>query len=89
MRERGSHTLWLGADDGTAQTTLGGVNLYPDVCAHLTAIRNLRDHPYIFYQRLGFVIVGVLPDANEFGKPDIFLTKRLVRPPTAAAWPGS
>ncbi|MGN6758223.1 MAG: GNAT family N-acetyltransferase [Thermomicrobiales bacterium] len=81
VRERGGLTLWLGADDESAQTTLGGVDLYPDVCAHLAAIRNLRGHPYTFYQRLGFIIVGVLPDANGFGKPDIFLAKRLVPPP--------
>jgi aminoglycoside 6'-N-acetyltransferase I len=85
VRARGGHTLWLGADDETGQTTLGGVDLYPDVCAHLAAIRNLGEHPYTFYQRLGFVIVGVLPDANGFGKPDIFLAKRLVPPPTAVA----
>jgi len=26
---------------------------------------------------MGFVIVGVLPDANGFGKPDIFMAKRV------------
>jgi len=43
----------------------------------VAAIRNLRGHPYIFYRRLGFVIVGVLPDANGPGKPDIFMAKRV------------
>ncbi|MGN6698827.1 MAG: GNAT family N-acetyltransferase, partial [Thermomicrobiales bacterium] len=32
VRERGGHTLWLGSDDETGQTTLSGVDLYPDVC---------------------------------------------------------
>jgi len=32
---------------------------------------------YEFYQKLGFVIVGVMPDANSFGKPDIYLAKRV------------
>jgi aminoglycoside 6'-N-acetyltransferase I len=34
-------------------------------------------HPFGFYRRLGFVLVGVLPDANGPGRPDIFLAKRL------------
>lgn len=34
-------------------------------------------HPYEFYQKLGYSIVGVLPDANGFEKPDIFMAKRV------------
>ena len=77
VRERGALTLWLGSDDETGQTSLSGVNLYPDVWTHITAIRNLHGHPYEFYQRLGFVITGVLPDANGIGKPDIYMAKSL------------
>jgi aminoglycoside 6'-N-acetyltransferase I len=75
--ERGGHTLWLGTDDETDMTTLSGVDLYPDVLEHLANIKNLRGHPYEFYQRLGFSIVGVMPDANGPGKPDIYMAKRL------------
>ncbi len=35
-------------------------------------------HLYGFYQRVGYTIVGVLPDANGFGRPDIFMAKRIV-----------
>lgn len=74
---QGGVTIWLGSDDETNNTSLGGVDLYPDVWAHVQRIRNLRRHPFTFYQKCGFVIVGVLPDANGFGKPDIFMAKRV------------
>jgi aminoglycoside 6'-N-acetyltransferase I len=77
VRERGGLTLYLGTDDEDGRTTLAGVDLYPNPLEHLTRIRNLRSHPYEFYQKMGFVIVGVMPDANGWGKPDIFMAKRV------------
>ncbi len=77
VRERGAITLYLGTDDENNSTSLGGVDLYPNVFEHIARIQNLGNHPYEFYQRLGFAIVGVTPDANGFGKPDIFMAKRL------------
>ena len=76
VRERGGYTLWLGTDDESGMTTLSGVDLYPEVLEHLANIQNLRGHPYEFYQRLGFSIIGVMPDANGPGKPDIYMAKR-------------
>jgi aminoglycoside 6'-N-acetyltransferase I len=81
VRERGAVTLWLGTDDLLDQTTLAGVDLYPDPFEHVARIRNLREHPYEFYQKLGFVIVGVVPDANGPGKPDILMAKRVGKSP--------
>ena len=49
----------------------------PAPLSHVASIQNLRDHPYEFYQKVGFVIVGVMPDANGWGKPDIFMAKRV------------
>jgi len=40
-------------------------------------IKNLQQHPFEFYQLLGFEIVGLVPDANGFGKPDILMAKRV------------
>lgn len=74
---RGGTTLWLGTDDENGMTSLAGVNLYPNVWEHLGKLRNLRRHPYEFYQKLGFVITGVMPDANGLGKPDIYMAKRV------------
>lgn len=76
-RARGGVTLWLGADDENGLTSLGGKDLYPNVLEHLARIRADGRHPHGFYRKLGFVVVGVLPDANGPGKPDLFLAKRL------------
>lgn len=82
VRQRGGVTIWLGTDDLTGRTSLGGVDLYPNVWEHIATIRNLGGHPYEFYQQLGFVITGVLPDANGPGKPDILMSKRVAKEQT-------
>ncbi len=79
VKEHGGLTITLGTDDVTQQTTLAGINLFPHVCEHLAHIRNLSHHPYEFYQKLGYAIVGVMPDANGLGKPDILMAKSVVR----------
>ncbi len=75
VRARGAFTLWVGSDDENGETSLSGANLYADVPGAIRAIRNLAGHPYEFYVRIGFTIVGVVPDANGPGKPDILLAK--------------
>ena len=77
VRESGATTLHLGTDDTLGMTSLGGRDLYPNVLEHAANIQNLARHPYEFYQKLGYVIVGVIPDANGPGKPDIYMAKRL------------
>ncbi len=79
----GGITLRLGTDDmhlvatGAGRTSLGDVDLYPDPLKHLSEIRNLGGHPYEFYLACGYSLVGVMPDANGFGQPDIFMAKRI------------
>jgi aminoglycoside 6'-N-acetyltransferase I len=77
VRQKGAVTLWAGSDDENAETSLGGANLYADVPGAIRNVRNLKAHPYEFFVRVGFTIVGVMPDANGPGKPDIFLAKRV------------
>jgi aminoglycoside 6'-N-acetyltransferase I len=79
VRKRGGLTITLGTDDVTGQTTLAGIDLFPNVWKHVTQIKNLKRHPYEFYQKQGYVIVGVMPDANGLGKPDILMAKSVVR----------
>lgn len=81
VRELGIHTMFVGSDDETGLTSLAGVDLYPDVLAHLTRLRDHGGHPFSFYQRLGYSVIGAMPDANGFGKPDIYLAKRLIPRP--------
>ena len=77
VRQRGGLTIWLGSDDERGRTTLAGVDLYPDVLDKLSTMENVRDHPFEFYLKQGYVVVGAIPDANGPGKPDILMAKRL------------
>lgn len=77
VKKNGGITVWLGSDDENGSTTISGIDVYPDVLKHIVNIRNIKRHPYEFYQKLGYTIVGILPDANGFGKPDIYLAKRV------------
>ncbi|MDD3242988.1 MAG: GNAT family N-acetyltransferase [Eubacteriales bacterium] len=73
----GGVTLYLGCDDERGETSLGGVDLYDDLPGRIAAARAWGSHPMPFYRKLGYQIVGVLPDANGSGKPDILMAKRL------------
>lgn len=77
VRERGATTIWLGSDDESNQTSIGGMDIYPDVLQNAATIKNLRRHAFGFYQKMGYVVVGLIPDANGFGKPDILMAKRI------------
>jgi aminoglycoside 6'-N-acetyltransferase I len=78
--KRGALTLTLGTDDDSGMTSLSGINLYADLPRYLAEIRDLgRKHPFLFYQKLGFVVTGVMPDANGVGRPDIYMSKRVSR----------
>lgn len=77
-RNKGVLTILLGTDDENGQTSLYGKELYgTDIFSALKNIKNLNRHPFEFYQKRGYQIVGVFPDANGIGKPDIWMGKRL------------
>jgi aminoglycoside 6'-N-acetyltransferase I len=63
IASRGALTATLGTDDDSGMTSLSEVDLY--------------GHPFLFYRRLGYVVTGVMPDANGRGKPDIYMSKRI------------
>jgi len=77
VRLKGGLTITLGSDDEDNMTSLSDVDLYEDLWEKIRGIRNVKNHPFEFYQKLGYVITGVVPDANGIGKPDILMSKRV------------
>jgi len=78
VKQRKGITIWLGTDDENGMTSLSDVDLYDDLFGKVRDIQNIKGHPYTFYMKLGFQIIGVMPDANGLGKPDILMGKRVV-----------
>ena len=76
-KKAGMNTIWLGSDDGFGGTNIFGVDLYPDVLKKLEALGPARGHAFTYYQRLGYVVIGVIPDANGPGRHDIMMAKRI------------
>lgn len=77
VRLRGGLTITLGTDDEDGMTSLSNVDLYENTWEKIRNIRNFKGHPFEFYQKLGYVITGVVPDANGIGKPDILMSKKI------------
>lgn len=77
VRLKGGLTITLGSDDEDSMTSLSNVDLYENLWEKIRDIRNHKNHPFEFYQKLGYVITGVVPDANGRGKPDILMAKRI------------
>jgi aminoglycoside 6'-N-acetyltransferase I len=77
VRLKGGLTITLGSDDEDSMTSLSNVDLYENLWEKVRDIRNDKGHPFEFYQKLGYIITGVVPDANGIGKPDILMAKRV------------
>lgn len=52
-------------------------DVYPDIWRHIRDLRVVADHPVAFYQRCGYAVYGLLPDASGWGKPGILMARRL------------
>jgi len=77
-KEKGALTMYLGADDELpgGETSFGDVDLYDNLPKRMQEFEP-GTHQSAFYLKLGYKIVGVIPDANGKGKPDIFFAKQL------------
>jgi aminoglycoside 6'-N-acetyltransferase I len=77
VRSKGGLTITLGTDDEDNMTSLANTDLYENLWQKIRDVRNLKGHPFEFYQKMGYIISGVVPDANGPGKPDILMAKRV------------
>ena len=76
----GALTMELSTSDTTDATNLSGVDLYVDTLGALSRIDVVDErvgHSYQFWLKVGYTIVGVLPDAEGPGMPSITFSKRL------------
>lgn len=79
-REKGIIGITLGTDDETGSTTISQNEINADnVLDRIASIRNQKNHPYEFYKKCGYAIVGVIPNANGINKPDIWMWKDISR----------
>ena len=69
------YTIYLGSDDEENKTSLADERLFENTFEKIKNIKNYNRHPYEFYQKIGYKIIGVIPNANGIGKPDIFMAK--------------
>ena len=77
VRARGALVITLGSDDEDGMTSLANVDLFENLWEKIRDIQNYKHHPFEFYQKMGYVISGIVPDANGPGKPDILMAKRV------------
>ena len=75
-RLNGVMGLVAGSDDETYSTSLSqkeitGENIFEEI----KNIKNYKNHPFEFYKKCGYSIVGIIPNANGPKKPDIWLWK--------------
>ncbi|HXU99863.1 MAG TPA: GNAT family N-acetyltransferase [Caulobacteraceae bacterium] len=76
-RAEGFLAIHLGADDDFGGTSLFGQDVFGEVLATAGQVTADERHPLGFYRRCGFEVVGLIPDANGPGKPDILMAKRI------------
>ncbi|MBN2557671.1 MAG: GNAT family N-acetyltransferase [Clostridia bacterium] len=77
VRDRGALTLYAGSDDEDFMTSLSDSCIYDNLWKKIADVRNYKGHPFEFYIKCGFSIIGIMPDANGRRKPDIILGKEV------------
>lgn len=77
-RKKDGLTIYLGADDeiGEGETSLANADLFDDLPEKINNF-TAGTHQSSFYLKMGYKIIGVMPNANGIGKPDIYFGKEL------------
>ena len=73
---RGASVIILSTSDATHATSLSDIDLYADPIGALGGLTFKKDHPVRFWQKIGYSVVGVVPDAEGPGIPSISLARR-------------
>lgn len=73
----GATGIWAGTGDETGATSLSGKDIYADPLAAMADLTAEPGHPIHFWQKIGFTLVGVLPDEEGKGKPGIHFARRI------------
>jgi len=77
IKKLGGLTIYCGSDDEDFKTSLSEPDIYTGLWDRIKNVENYDRHPYEFYKKCGFQIIGVMPDANGRRRPDIILGKRI------------
>ncbi len=77
-KEQGITGIVLGSDDENGETSLSDKDFEKaDLFQEIKNIKNIHHHPFEFFRNCGYRIVGIIPDSGGFGKPDIWMWKRV------------
>jgi aminoglycoside 6'-N-acetyltransferase I len=77
-RASGAVSVWAGTSDETNSTSFSRFDLYKEPERSFDNIEAPGDHPVNFWLKVGYSLVGVLPDEEGLGKPGIHFAKRVV-----------
>ncbi|MCL1787599.1 MAG: GNAT family N-acetyltransferase [Defluviitaleaceae bacterium] len=77
-KDKGAFIMLLGADDEKpgGETSFANVDLFDNLPKRMKNF-DPGSHQAAFYMKRGYQVVGVIPDANGKGKPDILMAKAL------------
>ena len=76
-RTNNAVAVWAGTGDTTDSTNFSKIDLYRSAANALQDVTAPQDHPVHFWSRMGFSLVGVMPDEEGLGKPGIHFAKRI------------
>ena len=75
-QKKGIIGIVAGSDDETNKTSISQADITSEnLFDEIKNIKNYHNHPFEFYIKCGYSIIGIIPNANGPQKPDILLWK--------------